>query len=65
VLNLGIWQPNYHQGKRLPNKERNKKKDENKTCLLFAYCHVTTTIMQQLPSCKNYHLAITNVMQQT
>jgi hypothetical protein len=29
MLNFGIQQPNYHQGKRLSNKVRNKKKYEN------------------------------------
>jgi hypothetical protein len=29
MLNRGIRQPSYHQGKRLSNKQRNKKKNEN------------------------------------
>jgi hypothetical protein len=29
LLNNGIRQPNNHQGKRLPTKKKNKKKDEN------------------------------------
>ncbi len=29
LINNGIRQPSYHQGKRLPMKEKNKKNDEN------------------------------------
>jgi hypothetical protein len=38
----------YHQGKRLLNKKKNKKKmkaHNSKTCLLYAYRLITTTIM--------------------
>jgi hypothetical protein len=29
VLNHGIWQPSYYQGKKLAKIKMNKKKDEN------------------------------------
>jgi len=54
LLNHGIWQLSYHQGKRLPNKEKmknNMKTYESKACFMPTYHHVTTTILQQLPSC--------------
>jgi hypothetical protein len=61
MLNYGIWQPSYHQGKRLPNKKGTRKKlrtHENKTCLLSFYHLVITIIMQQLSSCTYCHLHI-------
>jgi hypothetical protein len=59
LLNNGIWQPSYNQGKRLSIKERNKKKmkiHEKKTCLLSAYYRVVATVMQQLLSYTYHHL---------
>jgi hypothetical protein len=56
LLNHGIWQPSYHQRKRLLNKERiffKMKKYENKTCLLFAYRHATI-VLHQLSWCNKY-----------
>ncbi len=49
LLIRGIWQPNYHQGKRFPNKkrdEKNMKTYEGKACFMFAY-HLATLIVLQ------------------
>jgi hypothetical protein len=49
IVKLWNLATNYLQGKRLPNKKRNKKKmktHNNKTCLLFAYYLITITILQ-------------------
>ncbi len=58
LSNRGIQQPNYHQGKRLPNKERmknNMKTYEGKACFMFVYRLATLIIMHQLSFYNNYH----------
>jgi hypothetical protein len=49
MLNCEIWQPSYHQGRKLPNKEmikNNMKTYEGKACFMYVqpqnYCFVTT-----------------------
>jgi hypothetical protein len=58
LLNHGIWQYNYHQEKRLLNKERNKKMKtyENKTYLLFVY-PLVAIILHRVSSCNKYYHA--------
>jgi hypothetical protein len=49
LLKRGIWQLNYHQGKRLLNNKINLEKmktHESKTCLLFTYHLVAIVVMQ-------------------
>jgi hypothetical protein len=48
MLNCGIRQPNYHQGKKLLNEERmrnNIKTYEGKACFLSTYHPTTFTIL--------------------
>jgi hypothetical protein len=49
MLNRGIQRPSYHQGKRVLNKKKGRRKKmkthENKTCLLSTYYVVTIIVM--------------------
>jgi hypothetical protein len=66
MLNCGIRQTNYHQGKLLLNKKLNKKQNGNtwKKDLFIVYllsynnyCLMLTIVMQYVSSCNNYHHA--------